>query len=97
MQLFKKIFIFGIYRVQYDYNDVEVIEMKKVRINLHRLMGERKIRSINQLSKDTGITRTTLTRLYNEESTQLDFNTIGTLCEYFQCDLSELLFLEEEK
>ena len=59
-------------------------------------MGEKKIRSINQLSKETGITRPTLTRLYNDESSQLDFATITTLCDYFDCDVGDLLYLEKE-
>jgi putative transcriptional regulator len=69
--------------------------MKRLRIRLHVLMGEKKIRSINQLSKETGIARTTLTRIYNEESSQLDFATIEKLCDYFNCDIGDLLYLEE--
>jgi putative transcriptional regulator len=71
--------------------------MKRVKTRLHVLMGEKKIRSINQLSKDTGMSRQTLTRIYNEESNQLDFATIEKLCEYFECSLSDLLYLEEER
>lgn len=71
--------------------------MKKVKTNLHVLMGKKKVRSINQLSKDTGITRQTLTRIYNEESVQLDFVTISKLCDYFSCDISGLLFLDDEE
>ncbi|MEC0666328.1 helix-turn-helix transcriptional regulator [Priestia flexa] len=69
--------------------------MKKVRIKLHELMGKHKIRSINQLSKETGISRPTLTRLYDEETKQLDFATIGILCEFFDCGIGDLLVLEE--
>lgn len=60
------------------------------------MMGEHKIRSINQLSKETGITRQTLTRIYNEESNQLDFATIEKLCVFFDCDIADLLYLEEK-
>ncbi|MCL6615867.1 MAG: helix-turn-helix transcriptional regulator [Anoxybacillus ayderensis] len=69
--------------------------MKKVKTRLHVLMGEKKIRSINQLSKETGITRQTLTRIYNEESNQLDFATIEKLCDYFDCDIGDLIYLQE--
>ena len=69
--------------------------MKRVRIKLHELMGKHKIRSINQLSNDTGISRPTLTRLYDEKTKQLDFVTIGALCDHFNCDLGDLLVLEE--
>ncbi len=70
--------------------------MRKVKSKLHILMGERKIKSINQLSNETGITRKTLTRIYNDESNQLDFGTIAKLCDFFGCDLSDLLYLEDE-
>lgn len=66
----------------------------KVKNRLHILMGEKRIRSINQLSKDTGITRQTLTRIYNEEAERLDFETIGTLCDYFGCEIGDLLYLD---
>jgi putative transcriptional regulator len=71
--------------------------MKKVRTRLHILMGEYKIKSINQLSKETGITRPTLTRIYNETSNQLDFTTIEKLCDFFHCDLSDLLYLDHQR
>lgn len=70
--------------------------MRKLKSKLHLLMGEKKIRSINQLHKETGITRKTLTRIYNDEANQLDFNTITALCEYFECDIGDLLYLDEE-
>lgn len=71
--------------------------MRKLKSKLHLLMGEKKIRSINQLHKETGITRKTLTRIYNDEANQLDFHTITTLCEYFQCDIGDLLYFEENE
>ncbi len=70
--------------------------MKKVKTRLHVLMGEKKIRSINQLSNETGITRQTLTRIYNQEAERLDFVTISKLCEFFDCEVGDLLYLEKE-
>lgn len=71
--------------------------MRKLKSKLHILMGEKKIRSINQLHKETGITRKTLTRIYNDEANQLDFHTITTLCEYFNCDIEDLISLEDDE
>lgn len=71
--------------------------MRKIRSRLHILMGERKIKSINQLANETGITRKTLTRIYNDEANQLDFATAARLCEFFQCELHDLIHLEESK
>lgn len=70
---------------------------KKIKSRLHILMGEKKIRSIHELSRLTGISRPTLTRLYNDESDRLDFGTITTLCDFFDVPLSELLTLVEEE
>lgn len=59
-------------------------------------MGQKKIKSINQLSKETGISRPTLTRIYNDESDRIEFLTVQKLCDYFECNVGDLLVLEEE-
>lgn len=59
-------------------------------------MGERRIKSIHELSRLTGISRPTLTRIYNDESDRMDFGTITTLCDFFNVSLGELLVMEEE-
>lgn len=71
--------------------------MKKVKSNLHVLMGKKKIRSINQLAIETGISRPTLTRIYNDQSDRIEFGTIAKLCEFFECTPGELLVLEDEE
>lgn len=69
--------------------------MAKVKFRLHILMGEHKIRSISQLSKATGLSRPTLTRIYDNETFRVEFETIERLCEYFNCDVSDLMYLEK--
>lgn len=71
--------------------------MGKVKSNLHLLMGQKKIRSINQLSKETGISRPTLTRIYNDESDRIEFTTIYKLCDYFNCSVGDLFSIVEEE
>ena len=46
-----------------------------VRVHLSRLMGEKRLK-IADLVRDTGLSRTTLTRLFYEESERLDFDTL---------------------
>ena len=70
--------------------------MKQVSSNLHVLMGKKKIKSINQLANETGISRPTLTRIYNDESDRIELLTIQKLCDYFECDVGDLLYLDEE-
>lgn len=71
--------------------------MKKVKFKLHILMGKHKIRSISQLSKETGLSRPTLTKIYDNETFRVEFETIEKLCEYFDCDVVDLMNLEKEE
>ena len=61
-----------------------------VHCHLSRLMGERKIK-IADLSRDTGINRGTATRLYYETAERIEIEVINTLCNYFNCQISDLL------
>lgn len=70
--------------------------MGHIKSNLHILMGEKKIRSINQLSKDTGISRPTLTRIYNDESDRIEFTTIYKLCQFFGCEVGDLFTVTKD-
>lgn len=50
-------------------------------VNLNVLLAERNLR-ISKVSKDTGISRTTLTALCNNLSQGIQFETLNTLCSY---------------
>lgn len=69
--------------------------MKQVKSNLHVLMGKKKIKSINSLAIETGISRPTLTRIYNDEMDRIELLTIQKLCEFFDCLPGDLLVLED--
>lgn len=62
-----------------------------IKSKLHILMGNHKIKSILQLSELTKISRASLTRIYNDTATGVEFATLNTLCAYFECDLCDLL------
>ncbi len=62
-----------------------------IRCNLSILLAERNLK-ITKVSKDTGISRTTLTSLVNNKSQGIQFDTINTLCNYLKVT-PELLFL----
>jgi len=66
-----------------------------VRNNLRILMAKNKM-NIKDVHEKTGLSRTTISKLYNEESTTIAFDTIYTLCKLFECDPGELLYLEEK-
>ena len=60
-----------------------------IRCNLSVLMAERNLK-ITKVSKDTGISRTTLTSLANNYSQGIQFETFNTLCMYFNVNPKEL-------
>lgn len=61
-----------------------------IRCHFARLLGERKLK-ISDVSRDTGINRGTLTRLYYETAERIELEVLDQLCDYFGIDLPELL------
>lgn len=62
-----------------------------IKSNLHIFMGQRKIKSIRQLSIETGISRLSLTKMYDGEAKGIEYATLETLCRYFKCTVGDLL------
>lgn len=60
-----------------------------IKCNLSRIMGEKKLK-ISDVSRDTGINRGTLTRLYQETAERIDLEVMDQLCEYLHCDVGDL-------
>lgn len=63
---------------------------KMIKCNFAELLGARKLK-VADVVRDTGINRSTLTRLYHETTSRIDFETLETLCRYLECDVGELL------
>jgi putative transcriptional regulator len=61
-----------------------------IRCHFARLLGERKLK-ISDVSRDTGINRGTLTRLYYETSERFEVDVLDRLCSYFGCPIGSLL------
>lgn len=61
-----------------------------IRCNLAVLLAERGIK-MAKVSKDTGISRTTLTSLTNNKCEGLQFSTLNTLCFYLKVTPAEIL------
>ncbi|SDI14906.1 putative transcriptional regulator [Alteribacillus persepolensis] len=70
--------------------------MKELKVNLRVLMAQHKMK-IKDVHEKTGLSRTTISKLYNEESTKIGMDTIVKLCSLFDCGVEELLILEEPK
>lgn len=60
-----------------------------IKCNLSRIMGEKKLK-ISDVSRDTGINRGTLTRLYQETAERIDLEVMDQLCTYLECEVGDL-------
>lgn len=60
-----------------------------VRCHLSTLMGRDKLR-ISDVSRLTGLNRSTVTSLYKESVTRVDVAAIDALCKLFRCPVGEL-------
>ena len=53
-------------------------------------MGDNK-HSIQDVHRATGISRSTLTRLYYEKNDAIRYETLNTLCDFYGCALGEMM------
>lgn len=60
-----------------------------MKCNLKSILQERQLK-ITKVSNDTGISRTTLTSLFNEKAKGIQFSTLETLCNYLNITTNEL-------
>jgi len=61
-----------------------------VHSNLSTLMGSCRY-SIKDVHEKTGLSRNTISNLYNDKTTRIDFETIYKLCILFDCGVEDLL------
>ncbi|WP_444896123.1 helix-turn-helix domain-containing protein [Microbulbifer sp. SSSA005] len=61
-----------------------------VKCHLSKIMGEKKLK-ISDVSRETGINRGTLARMYHETFVRVDLETIDILCNYLSLSIGELL------
>lgn len=69
---------------------------KQVKNNLRVLMAKHKM-DIKDVHEKTGMSRTTISKLYHEKSTKIGMDTIVALCDLFNCRVDDLLYLEEKE
>jgi putative transcriptional regulator len=66
-----------------------------IKCHLSRLLGERRLK-ISDVTRDTGINRGTLTRLYHETGERIEFEVLDRLCSYLGCGVGELFEHQKE-
>ncbi|MCR5798349.1 MAG: helix-turn-helix transcriptional regulator [Eubacterium sp.] len=60
-----------------------------VHCNLSTLMGMKRY-SIQDVHSQTGLSRNTISNLYNDKASRIDYETIEKLCNLFECTPNEL-------
>lgn len=61
-----------------------------IKNHLSKLMGEKRI-TITDVAKSTGMSASTISNLYNEKVKRLDFDTLEKLCEFFNCNIQDII------
>lgn len=61
-----------------------------IKCHFSRLLGERRLK-VALVSRETGLNRTSLHRLYNETADRIELDMIEVLCEYFGIGVGDLL------
>ena len=69
--------------------------MKRIHMRIVELLTARGI-SKNQICKDLDIPRGNFNRYCRDEFQRIDANLVVKLCDYFHCDIGDLLILVED-
>jgi putative transcriptional regulator len=66
--------------------------MLQLECNLSTLMGKRRW-TIQEVHERSGLSRNTISSLYNDRVKRIDYDTVVKLCGVFNCDIGDLLSL----
>lgn len=67
-----------------------------IRSTLSSMMGKYRY-TIQYVHEHTGLARNTISNLYNDKATRIDFDTLDKLCSLFECDIADILTRAEGK
>lgn len=65
-----------------------------IRLNLPVLFAQRGLR-VADAERNSGINRATLYRLYNNETSRIDFDTLEKLCLFLDCEPKDVFIFEK--
>ena len=60
------------------------------------ILAEKKLR-VADVVRATGMSKSTLHKLYNEELTRIDLDTIDRICAYLDIQVGDLFIFEKDK
>lgn len=61
-----------------------------IRCKLSKIMGEYRYK-IEDIHAKTGLSRTTISKLYHDKMERIDYETLSRLCELFNCSAGDIL------
>lgn len=61
---------------------------------LSTLMGKMRF-SIQDVHEQTGLSRNTISNLYNDKASRVDYETVLKLCKLFDCSIGDLFEITE--
>ena len=65
--------------------------------HLPTLLAERRLKVADAV-RATGVSKTTLHKIYNDQSSRIDFDTIDKLCEYLEVEVGDIFeYVREDK
>ena len=73
---------------------MSIMELKN---NLRILMAQHGIRTMVELEEKSGVSRQVLDRLEKGKSKRLDFETVVKLCNLFDCEVGDLLYVDKKE
>lgn len=68
--------------------------MEHIDVKLLQQMAKNNIRQISELQELTGLSRRTISKLLNGQSSAIHFETLAILCKKLDCEISELIVLK---
>ena len=66
-----------------------------IKCHLSKLMGEKRL-SIADISRETGINRVVITRLYHETAIRVDLEAVEKICVFLECEIEDLFSLQRK-
>lgn len=66
-----------------------------VKCHLSKILGERRLK-LSDVTRDTGINRGTLTRLYHETAQRIELDVLEQLCRYLKCTVADIFEIKDD-
>lgn len=70
--------------------DISIYGLCMIKCKLSNILGDRKLK-VSDVARATGINRNTLYNMYKEETVRLEIDVLDKLCEFFNCNIEDLL------